>query len=153
MQPTFRAFFFRFQFSFVQNGLLLSKGCEERKKFSNFLIFGGSKHRSFFAYAWGEVFMNIETSFVQNGLELSKGYEWKKFFRNFLFSGVRKGWILRLLVEEAQKVPRERRLWIPSARMKPFSSTVFHREKEAIDHRFGCSLDRTTYTRSIKNGR
>jgi len=37
--------------------------------------------------------------------------------------------------------------------MRPFSSTVFHREKEAIDHRFGCSLDRTTYTRSIENGR
>ena len=36
-------FFFAFQFSFVQNGSDLSKGCEGRKKFSNFLVFGGSK--------------------------------------------------------------------------------------------------------------
>jgi len=43
MQPAFRAFFFVFQFSFVQNGTYLSKGSEQRKKFSNFLVFGGSK--------------------------------------------------------------------------------------------------------------
>ena len=83
----FQGFFFVFLFSFVQNALLLSKGCEERKSFSNFLIFGGSKHRSFFAYAWGEVFMNIETSFVQNGLELSKGNEGKSFSEFPVFGG------------------------------------------------------------------
>ena len=43
MQQTFLAFFFVFRFSFVQNGLDFSKGCEGRKKFSNFLVFGGSK--------------------------------------------------------------------------------------------------------------
>jgi hypothetical protein len=36
-------FFFVFRFSFVQNGMDFSKGCEGRKMFSNFLVFGGSK--------------------------------------------------------------------------------------------------------------
>ena len=90
-------------------------------------------------------------SFVQNGLLLSKGCEGRKSFRIFLLSGVRNGWLLRLLVGKAQNDPRKRRMQMPSARMVPFPSTAFHHEKEAIHHNSGCRWQEITYTQLHRN--
>ena len=58
MRLIFGAFFFEFSVFFVQNGWLLSKGCEQRKKFFEFFLFWGFEKQQFFAY-WRRKAQNI----------------------------------------------------------------------------------------------
>ena len=100
------------------------------------------------------LFSLLFSFFVQNGLLLSKVSEQRKSFLIFFCSGGSKAGVLSLTGGGRYKTfPWKGGCGCRGQGWQLIPPQHFHREKEAIDHRFGCSLNRTTYTRSIENGR
>lgn len=90
--------------------------------------------------------------FVQNSTQLTKGYREENWYSIFLLRGFEIFVSFAYWWREAQNNPGKGGHGCRGQGWQLIPPQHFHHEKEAIDHRFGCSHDRTTYTRSTENG-